>query len=249
MLTGYRFRPGWITTLAFALLLPVLIGLGFWQLDRAAEKTALRDRYAERGRMPPVDVNRQALDASSMDFRRAAARGRYLGDLTIYLDNKVLDGVPGYEILTPLETAGPGTEGKRVILVNRGWVPWGETRRTLPEIDTPSGVLEVSGRLRAPPRDYFTLADEPADGELQPLWQNLDLERYERAAGLPVGPLVLELDPEVAGAGGFVRRWRDYDDAWIDRHKAYAVQWFALALTLVVLYVGLNLVKQRTEHE
>lgn len=248
MLTGYRFRPGWITTLVFAMLLPVLIGLGMWQLDRAAEKAALRDRYMERGRMAAVDVTRQVLDAARMDFRRAEARGRYRGDLTIYLDNKVLDGVPGYEIVTPLETPAPAGAGRRLILVNRGWVPWGESRQSLPEIDTPPGVIEVSGRLRAPAQDYFTLADE-SDTGFQPLWQNLDLERYERVAGVPVSPLVLELGPESQGAGGFVRRWRGYDDTWIDRHKAYAVQWFALALTLVVLYVVLNMVRRESEHE
>ncbi len=72
----YRFRPGWITTLVFIVLLPVLIGLGFWQLERAGQKTELRDRYTARGRMEPVDVNRQSLDAGRMDLPRAGATGR-----------------------------------------------------------------------------------------------------------------------------------------------------------------------------
>lgn len=249
MLTGWRFRPGWATTLAVAVLLPVLVALGFWQLDRAAEKTEIRDRYQARGSMEPVDVNRQKLDAGAMDFRRANARGRYRADLTIYLDNKVLDGVPGYEILTPLDTGARDGGGARYLLVNRGWVPWGESRQTLPELDTPSRELELSGRLRAPPRDYFTLADEEDAGDFQPLWQNLDLARYERVTGLSVSPLTLELGPGEQGVGGFVRRWPEYDDTWIDRHRAYAVQWFALALTLVVLYVALNLTRRKPEHD
>ena len=76
MLSGYRFRPGWVTTVATALLLPALIGLGFWQLDRAEQKTEIGDRYAARGRMEPVDVNRGTLDPESMDFRQARVRGR-----------------------------------------------------------------------------------------------------------------------------------------------------------------------------
>lgn len=249
MLKGWRFRPGWVTTLVVAVLLPVLVALGFWQLERAGTKTEIRDRYEARGSMEPVDVNRQRLDAGGMDFRRARVRGRYRADLTIYLDNKVLDGVPGYEILTPLDTGPRDDGGTRFILVNRGWVPWGESRQTLPELDTPSRELELSGRLRAPPRDFFTLADETDSGRFQPLWQNLDLERYERLTGLSVSPLVLELDPGEQGAGGFVRRWPEYDDTWIDRHKAYAVQWFALALTLLVLYVALNLTRRNPDHD
>lgn len=249
MLIGYRFRPGWLMTLVVVVLLPVLAGLGFWQLERAGQKTQIRDRYEARGGMEPVDVNRQKLDADRMDFRLARARGRYRGDLTIYLDNKVLDGAPGYEILTPLDTGARDDSGKPFILVNRGWVSWGESRRPLPEIDTPSGTLELSGRLRTPSQDYFTLADETDAGEFQPLWQNLNLDRYERVTGLAVSPLVLQLDPGEQDAGGFVRRWPDYDDAWIDRHKAYAVQWFALALTLVVLYVVLNLEKRKPKYD
>jgi surfeit locus 1 family protein len=240
MLKGYRFRPGWITTLATAALLPVLIGLGFWQLDRAEQKTVIRDQYLDRGRMEPVDVNRQVLDAEAMDFRNATARGRYHTGFTIYLDNKVLDGTPGYEVLTPLALAGT----ERFVLVNRGWTAWGATRQTLPRVDTPEEVVEVSGRLRAPPEDYFTLGDEAGETEFRRRWQNLDLERYRRITGLPVGALVLQLDPGGRGGGGLAQRWPEYSDIWIDRHKGYAVQWFALALTLVVLYVVLNLTKR-----
>ncbi|HSH42122.1 MAG TPA: SURF1 family protein [Arenicellales bacterium] len=240
MLKGYRFRPGWITTLATVALLPVLIGLGFWQLDRAEQKTAIRDQYLERGRLEPVDLNRQTLDARAMDFRNAVARGRYLPGFTIYLDNKVLDGTPGYQVLTPL--AIQGTE--RVVLVNRGWTAWGQTRQELPRVDTPDGPVEVSGRLRAPPEDYFTLGDEAGETEFQRRWQNLDLERYRRVTGLAVATLVLQLDSGGRGGEGLVQQWPEYSDIWIDRHKGYAVQWFALALTLVVLYVVLNLTKR-----
>lgn len=245
MLTAYRFRPGVATTVAVVLLLPLLVGLGFWQLDRADEKTAIRDRYRERSEMPPVDVAGTSLSAEVMDFRRATVSGRYQPDWTIFLDNKVLDGTPGYEVLTPLAIDG----SRRFILVNRGWVPWGETRRALPAIETPGGAVELAGRLREPPQDYFTLEDEAAISEFRPRWQNLDLDRYERVTGLSLGPLVLQLDPASKEGGGFVRRWPEYQDDWIDRHKAYAVQWFALALTLAVLYVVLNLKRRKPDHD
>jgi len=245
MLKGRGFRPGVAVSVIFALLLPVLLGLGFWQLERAAEKSALRDRYLQRGGMPPVRVSGQALGIEAMDFRHAIARGRYRAEWTVFLDNRVLDGRPGYEVLTPLAIDG----GERYLLVNRGWVPWGESRRDLPRIDTPDGPVEVAGRLRAPPRDYFTLEDEEALSEFQPRWQNLDLGRYERLTGLAVSPLVLRLDPANDQGGGFARRWPQYQDSWIARHKGYAVQWFALALTLVVLYIVLNLKRPQPDHE
>jgi len=241
----YRFRPGLLVTLAFLAVLPVLLGLGLWQLERAAEKTAIRDRYVARGEMAPVEVGAEPLEAEAMDYRRARVPGRYRPELTIFLDNQVLDGVPGYHVLTPLKIEG----ARRFMLVNRGWVPWGESRRSLPDIDTPSGALELSGRLREPPEDYFTLEDEPADAGFEKRWQNLDLARYERVTGLSVSPLVLELAPSEQQGGGFVRRPTRYQDEWIQRHKAYAVQWFALALVLVVLYIVLNLKKRDTDSD
>lgn len=249
MLTRYRFQPAWSMTLVFAVLLPSLVGLGYWQLDRAAEKTLIRDRTLARGQMAPVDVNRRLLDPATMEFRRATVQGRYRRDLTIYLDNKVQNGVPGYEVVTPLEISESGPEEAgvekpgRVVLVNRGWIPWGDTRQALPDIDTPRGVVDLQGRLRAPPGDFFTLEARPGGTTFEPRWQNLDLDRYGKVTGLPVGPLVLELAPHDTQGGGFARQPPEYDDEWIERHKAYAVQWFALALTLVVLYVALNLKK------
>lgn len=243
-MTSYRFRPGWITTLAALALFPVLAGLGVWQLDRAQEKIEIRDRYVSRGQMPPVDVNRNRLDPEAADFRRARVQGRYREAFTIYLDNKVLNGVPGYEVLTPLAIVDRMSESpERFILVNRGWVAWGESRETLPEIETPAGLLELSGRLRTPPEDYFTLESREDDETFTPLWQNLDLRRYQEATGLALTPLVLQLDPD-AGGTGLVRQRPEHDDPWIQRHRAYAVQWFGLAFLLLVLYVVLNLEKK-----
>lgn len=238
MLTRYRFQPGWTTSILFVVLLPTLIGLGMWQLDRAAEKTTIRDRVLSRGQMSPVNINRVRIDPDSMDYRRATVRGRYREALTIYLDNKVLDGVPGYEVLTPLviETSD------RAILVNRGWVPWGESRQNLPAVDTPDDVVMLAGRLRKPPEEYFAL--EAPRETFEPRWQNLDIARYRAVTGVPVAPVVLALSPGDARDESLVRRPLQYDDSWIERHRAYAVQWFALALTLAVLYVVLNLKKR-----
>lgn len=241
MLTSYRFRPGMAVTLAAFAILPVLIGLGLWQLDRARQKTEIRERYEARAQMQPIDINRDVFDSEKVEFRRAVVEGRYHEALTILLDNKILNGVPGYEVLTPLEARDEINGTRRFMLVNRGWISWGDSRQELPDIDTPSGVVVLSGRLKVPAKEYFTLEKQTGDREFNPRWQNLDLSLYEHVTGLPVYPFVLQLDPENTGGGGLVRQWQEYDDRWIQRHKAYAVQWFGLAVLLLGLYVGLNL--------
>jgi surfeit locus 1 family protein len=260
MLRNYRFRPSWKVTLAALVTFPLLVGLGVWQLHRAKETTEIRDHFRARSKMAPLDFNHGVPDPASAEFRRARVSGRYRPDLTIYLDNKIMNGVPGYDILTPLvitderRSQDSGTDaggddsggGRRFILVNRGWISWGPSRQTLPTIDTPAGMVVLSGMLKAPPAKYFTLQRHVNDKTFQPLWENLDLARYRKVTGLSVSPLVLLLGPGDRQGGGFVRRWPRYNDPWIERHNGYATQWFSMAFILVVMYVGLNIEKRDT---
>ena len=244
MLTRYRFRPGLGVTLATLVLLPGLLALGFWQLDRGRQKMEIREQYEARAGMESVDINRDVVHPATADFRRAAAKGRYREALTIFLDNRILNGVPGYEVLTPLEVEGEAGRMSRFLLVNRGWIAWGDSRQELPDVDTPRGVVVLSGRLKVPAKEYFTLEKRTDGTGFSPRWQNLDLDRYRRVTGLTVYPFILELDREKTGVGGLVRQWPEYDDHWVQRHRAYAVQWFGLAALLLVLYVVLNLEKR-----
>lgn len=264
MLKGLRFRPTWTVSLAAVVVFVILAGLGVWQLQREKQSIQTRDHYRARSRMPAIDVNTSALDPANDEFRRARASGRYRGDLTMYLDNKVLNGVPGYYILTPLETAGgqatgavdhsgggragaESTAATRFILVNRGWVSWGRSRKTLPAVDPPRGPITVFGQLELPPKSYFTLEKHPPR-VFKPRWENLDLSLYRKLTGLPVSPLVLRLAPGDKQGGGLVRPWKQYNDPWVARHEGYAIQWFSLAFILVVMYVGLNIEKKDSEH-
>ncbi|MGA8262178.1 MAG: SURF1 family protein [Arenicellales bacterium] len=260
MLRDYRFRPSWKVTLAALVVFPTLVGLGVWQLHRAKEAAEMRDHFRARSKMAALDINHGAPDPASGEFRRARVSGRYRADLTIYLDNKIMNGVPGYDILTPLaiadekksesgEAGAGGVDsgtGRRFILVNRGWISWGRSRETLPAVDTPGGPVVVSGMLKAPPAKYFTLQRHVNDKTFQPLWENLDLGRYRKVTGLKVSPLVLLLDPGDRQGGGFIRRWPRYNDPWVERHNGYATQWFSMAFILVVMYVGLNVEKRDT---
>ncbi len=236
-MADYRFKAGVIPTLAVALLLPALIALGVWQLNRAQQKMELQSAFESRGRLQEIAVGTVKLDANEHHFRRARARGIFEPDHQVLLDNRVHRGRAGYHVLTPLRVEGAQTR----ILINRGWIPWGDDRQVLPNFDTPAGTLRVSGRLRRPLEGYFSLEDESDLSRPGRVWQNLDLARYEKITGMSVEPLVLELDGGAAQEGGFVREWREYTDEWTARHRGYAVQWFSLAAALVVIYVVVNL--------
>ncbi len=238
----YQFKvKGWPTA-AVLLLLPVLISLGVWQLNRAQEKLAIQSAFQERGALEPLDLGATLPAPGQHDFRRAEGYGLFEPEFQILIDNRVHRGQAGYHVLTPFRVDGSNIR----ILVNRGWVSWGGDRQRLPEISTPTHRVRVQGRLRRPPDRYFTLEDESALTGFHVVWQNLNLDRYRQTAGVPVQPLVLHLDAGDAEPGGFVRDWPEYEDAWIDRHKGYAFQWFALAAALLIIYLVVSTSRRAT---
>ena len=100
------FRPGRAATFATLLLLPLLLALGFWQLDRARQKTEWQATFAARSGLPPVPLTEVNVADAAHRYRRVVASGRYDGAHQVLLDNQVRAGQPGYHVLTPLRLDG-----------------------------------------------------------------------------------------------------------------------------------------------
>jgi surfeit locus 1 family protein len=212
--------------------LAVLISLGMWQLRRAAEKAAIRDAFETRSAAAPLRLGAERLDPVEHEFFRVAAKGTWQPRDQILIDNQVRQGQPGYRVMTPLKLKGADMS----VLVDRGWIPWGPSRQVVPMAPAPEGEVTVEGLLRLPATDFYTL-EKSAPGPGQPVWQNLDMARYRELTGLVLQDLIVVMSPE-SGGGGFARDWPKYTDAWIARHRGYALQWFGLAAVLVVVVVA-----------
>ena len=233
-----RFRPTLWPTLATLIVFPVLLGLGWWQLERADFKQAQEARAeAEDARAPVVlgtGLREQAAQPEAWSHRRVRAAGQYL-PRHFLLDNRTRRGVAGFHVLTPFAFDDGRTLG---VMVNRGWIPLGPDRSHLPEIATPAGTLEVRGRSRVP-GEAFLLGEAGYRGELWPrVVQSIELEKMEAALGIDLLPFVVEQSP--TDPHGFEREWRAYGGLSPRRHRGYAFQWFALAATLLVIYVVVN---------
>jgi len=228
-------RAGLWPTLATLALLPLMIGLGLWQLDRAAQKQRLQAEYDRRQQEPAVQLVSALEHAEDLRFRRVIARGRYEPEHQVFIDNRVHRGRAGYHVLTPLRMGG----GSVRVLVNRGWVPLGQDRAVLPVFETPEAMVEVTGLAVVPQTKGFHLGGAKPSGDgWQPVWQYLDLDVFQDSVAFPLQPVVILLDPDSAN-GGFVRQWARLD-AGIATHQGYAFQWFMLAVTLAAIYILLN---------
>ncbi len=213
--------------LVVAIMLVVLVKLGFWQLDRAAEKAAIKASFEARTAGQPIVLDGQPLDAEQHAFFRVEARGEYEPQYQVLIDNAIRDGRAGYRVVTPFRLTGTHTR----VLVDRGWIPGTLDRRDVPAAPAPVGTLDIAGLLERPADDFFTLEDSPPTAG-QRVWQNLDMDHYRALNDFPLQPLVLRLSPDASNAGGFDRRWPEYTDQWIARHRGYAVTWFGLAAVL-----------------
>jgi surfeit locus 1 family protein len=215
--------------------------LGVWQLDRADEKLALQAALDTRAELPGLDAVELARDepaAGLQHFRAVRLRGQWLGARTVFLDNRQMNGRPGFFVLTPLLLEGRPD----AVIVQRGWVPRDFiVRERLPSVPTPAGLVEVLGRIAPPPARLY----EFAGGASGPIRQNLDLTGFAREAGLPLLPLsVLQADSSSTAGDGLLRQWpRPAVD--VHKHHGYAFQWFALAALMTGLYVWFQLVRPR----
>jgi surfeit locus 1 family protein len=228
-IAGWTFRPGWVPSLAAAAFVALTIVLGNWQTRRAEEKLELGRRIEEAARGSVLQVPSARVDAASFERRRVAVRGTFVARDTIFLDNKVMHGVAGYHVVTPLKPESGGT----YVLVNRGWTAAGDRSR-LPSVPAPEGLQTIEGVAVVPGKRFLELAAEADSGSLR---QNLVLSREEQRLGLSLQPFVIEQTSDARD--GLVRAW-ERPDAGVERHRSYALQWYSFAALAAILYVVLG---------
>ncbi len=238
----YRFSPNlWITLLTIVML-GVCVKLGIWQYNKAASRQSQQTQLTARTSEPAVALPAEIVGLENWRYKRVKFTGEYDTRYQILLDNQVQNGLAGFHVYTPVQVKG--TEA--YVLLNRGWVarPRAQVgvQATPPVLATPTGKLELEGDIALPANKFFTMDTPPAaDGKWQTVWQNLDMARYAKSVPFKVQPFTVRLDKSSA-AGGFVRNWAPPGER-VTMHLGYAYQWFGFALTLLVIYIVLNIKK------
>lgn len=233
---------GWLVA-AMALACVLLTArLGWWQLDRAAQKQALQAAVQAQAAAQPWDNTdwRSALAQTSpaLQHHPVRLRGRWQLEHQVFLDNRQMQGRPGFFVITPLLLEGGGA-----VVVQRGWVPRNfQDRSQLPAIATPTGPVVVQGRMALPPSALYQLGRDVPDAGAAQIRQNLDMRAYAQATGLDLPPWsVLQTD---AAADGLLRDWPQ-PDSGVAKHYGYAAQWLALSALVALLYLWFQILRPR----
>ena len=230
-----QFKPSLWPTLAAIAGVAATAALGNWQLGRGQDKAALAQRIAVANRDAQIELSQTEARAEDVAWHRVEVRGRLEPKYAVLIDNRILHGVVGYQVVMPLRIAG----GERHVLVNRGWVAATGSRDILPQIKTPPEEVLITGLATVPSKRYLELSKQVAEGKV---WQNLTLERYRAAMPLALQPVVIQQESEIDD--GLKREW-SAPDLGIDKHYGYAFQWFAMAAAIVIIYLVCN-VRKRT---
>jgi surfeit locus 1 family protein len=201
----------------------LFVSLGNWQSRRAAEKRDLAAALDRAAQAPPLELPAGPVDASKLVHQHVAARGQYVAERSVLLDNKLRGGRPGYEVVTPLRL----DTSAWYVLVNRGWLPAPASREDVPAVRTPTGEVRVDGI--ALQRIPHALSAGISTGRVR---QNLGIAEYAVETGLPLLPIVIE---QRSGADdGLLREW-PRPDFGVERNESYSLQWYSFAALAIVL--------------
>lgn len=237
---------------AILILLAALISvmlttrLGLWQLDRAAEKQSLHDTRIAKQKLPPLrnlDLTCDGATWTQQEQREAMVQGQWLHEKSVILDNRTMAERSGFFVLTPLLLMPAPKCGAAVLLVQRGWLPRDAADRTrIPPWEQAPGLVQLRVRLSFAPSKSLSLQSQPIQ-ETGLLRQNVDLNALGlewQLALLPGSAQQLADDDSAVqvqtGQMPLLRGWWQ-PIAGVEKHQAYAAQWFLMALTITGLYL------------
>jgi len=229
----FRFEPEWRTTVFVLVMVPVLAGLGFWQLSRAREKIALRDAFELQQSQPAARLGDLAgATPEQLAYLPVQLTGRFRAGQYFLLDNRMVRGRYGNEAVGVFEL-GDG----QLALVNRGWLPADPARKTLPDVPPVPGEVTIRGQVYVAPGKPYLLQEERFASGWPRRIQALEMDKV--AAVLGVGaealfPYPIRIDAGETGA--LVVEWPVVNTGPA-KHIGYAVQWFAMSLVLALFYV------------
>lgn len=225
-----QFQPRAGLTLLLITLAVLFSWLGYWQYERMHEKKSVIDNF---NNAPVLDLDEASSDETA--YVRVKVSGRYQPGFQLLLDNKMFQGRPGVHVFTLFIP-----ENSEPLLINRGWLPMPLDRLSLPQFVTPSKTVSISGLLSRPNEDGVRLGDaediEP-DSEAQ-LVTYLDMQQARDALDGALSEKILLLD--ATDSTGF--QGRNWQPATIlpSQHGAYSVQWFAMALAALMIWLALS---------
>ncbi len=246
MLRKILASPRWLIACIIVLAAcAVMIRLGFWQLDRLAERKALNAQVQAAADAPAISLNAELTSArltaaglTDLQYHNVTVTGQYRPAEQVILRNQVYGNLPGYHLLTPLAIEG----SDYVILVDRGWLPLDQSHPADWVGYAQPGSVTLTGKLQLP-QNHSALI--PADPTLTPAQSRLDvwtMVNLTRIASQVQGKLlpvylIRAADPAASAAPATLANLPLAQPLQVNlsegSHLSYAIQWFSFTAILL----------------
>lgn len=215
---------------ATLLLIALGCSLSAWQTQRAHQKEAIEAKLLNRENVPAIPLP-TAPDINQLEYARVKLTGEFDQRWPLYLDNRPMNDMAGIYVLMPFKLQNQN----KYILVARGWLPRNNLdRAAIKHYETPAGIIEIEGTVKANSGHVFQLGQSPALRSAA-LLQNLEIEAFAKASNLPTYPIIIE---QTKGTeDGLLRDW-PRASMGSERHRGYAFQWLALAVMALLFFLA-----------
>lgn len=220
--------------------------LGHWQYQKGQEREQNDYQKSVSLAKQNVFLNELTDKTTLEDGLRVTLKGRFIENKNIFHDNRLNSGKSGYHVFSIFQM-----NKDRAVLVNRGWVAMNLDRRILPIIETSGDEVLIKGLIRFPVKGVYTLAEEKQNSEFPQRLQTIEVESLALTTQYPLQEYSVLLGEEVKGKH-FDRQWENllpgkYMSA--DKHYAYSLQWFSLALIGLIIFMILIFKMAKNEQE
>lgn len=231
-------RPSYFTKLNLlwlvvtVLVFLALVKLGFWQSARALEKEQRLAQIEKLSAQSPISLEQVLMLSKNSDTLAEVndlpifMAGKFNNKQVFLLDNQVNQGRLGYRVYQVAETSN------YAVLISLGWVQGSINRQELPEVSALDGQHQFKGNVRL--IEVGVVLQEQVFTEISwPLRvQQIELDKFSLLINRKLLPFVVYLDKnEVLG---FEKNWQPIVMP-PEKHRAYAFQWFSLALAWFLL--------------
>lgn len=224
-LTFIRALP-FVPTLIALVVFVILMKLGFWQLQRAEQKAEFLQQLEQNNQIKATEISADLFAEQAPSGGRFKLSGRVATDKLFYWDNRIVNGQVGYQVLAPVNT------NTGWVLLDFGWIKGTPQRGELPFVEIPKLIEDELVALWLPKKNALikeTLAiDSPWPKLVQEVNVSLMSEHFEQSL-LPKVAIKLEQQTK------FITNYKPVVLP-PEKHLAYAIQWFGLAIAVLVVF-------------
>lgn len=232
-MTAYRWDSNWKILLLVLIAVPLLMRLGFWQIERAEEKQKLQAQFDQQSSLPPIalaaSIQAAADQGLAQGNQRLSFAGYFDNQHLLLLDNRIKNGSVGYEVLAPFTTDQGAS-----LLVNRGWIEGFADRRQLPVVPPVEEHVELIAKVYVPLGEPVLLQADQWSEQWPIVVQSVDIDRLAQRMDISFYPYLLRI--EAAESGALLVDWPAVNTR-AEKHWGYAVQWFLMAAALLVFWL------------